>query len=895
MDAQLLDDVTRARDALLDIRARAVPGELLLTFLTDLASALQARYRFRDDDFSDVAERVDLLREASTIPDVHASRADRVRVALASALYDRGLHRSQAEDFNEVISLLESGYNDSDVDAAVLLGSALRSRYISAGKGTDLEKAFQLHRPVLDMVASVPRRHRVKWLCEFARTSFEWSRFTSDRTELVSCIELLRQAISLCEPNEDIEYIPHLIIGRALIFYSAYNGDSESAGEAVEHARYALSACGYGHRDYYDAASTLAVTLYLKSWQFHDMAELDECIDTTAVILPNHGCSDLRPLGCITNGALALEMRYRKHGRTEDLEESISRIEALLQTFPSHITPRPELLNTMSNAYFTRFRTTGDPKDAEKAVEAAMRILATTDPRNKRRGDWISHLASCRMQQYYSFGDLAYVDEALKLQEEAFSLQMGDRGVSWELVITSLAETYRLRYQDTGNKDDLERAVRLGDEWLEKRSPNDSNAASYLQCIAINLRLRFELTDDGNDLERSIHIFNQAEELFTTNVDADQLPSFYIAFAHAYYLHFLRTNNTSDAHRALTLQERALELVPYGHPERSPGLLGFARLKLSPNSPLFDAHSGLQYLQEALNLPHTSPHLRIRDSLPIFASLASLEFDKRCNPSARSQLLAVYRQTVHLLPHIASLGLAVRTRLQVLSKSASLVSQAAYYAIALGDAPTAVEMLEVGRGVFWTQHLRIHAQFDDLPPELALPLAQISRVLGMPLPEGTGDDDGRAATERELARRRSLGQEFENLVRKTQAIPGFETFMRSLDFENLSVAAERSPIVILLSGELTSHALVIAAKRHAELIELPKMTGTRLVQLARHHIAEHQETRRTREAKKQRMRSFRVVPVKVEEEIDVYSELWHCVMQPILTTLGFSVSESMLL
>jgi len=67
--------------------------------------------------------------------------------------------------------------------------------------------------------------------------------------------------------------------------------------------------------------------------------------------------------------------------------------------------------------------------------------------------------------------------------------------------------------------------------------------------------------------------------------------------------------------------------------------------------------------------------------------------------------------------------------LRVLAKAENLATGAASQALEMSRADDAIELLEQGRAVFWSQCLRLQTHFTELPQDLALSLYVTSRQL----------------------------------------------------------------------------------------------------------------------------------------------------------------------
>jgi hypothetical protein len=97
------------------------------------------------------------------------------------------------------------------------------------------------------------------------------------------------------------------------------------------------------------------------------------------------------------------------------------------------------------------------------------------------------------------------------------------------------------------------------------------------------------------------------------------------------------------------------------------------------------------------------------------------------------KLLMVYSATIDLLLQVASFGLGPQTRFQAITNAGQLTAHGASHAISLCQLKQALEMLEAGRGTFWSQSLQLRTQFSYFPVNMSHCLTKITRVLGRPM------------------------------------------------------------------------------------------------------------------------------------------------------------------
>jgi hypothetical protein len=179
-----------------------------------------------------------------------------------------------------------------------------------------------------------------------------------------------------------------------------------------------------------------------------------------------------------------------------------------------------------------------------------------------------------------------------------------------------------------------------------------------------------------------------------------------------------------------------------------------------------------------------------------------------------------YTAAIELLPLVAWHGLDQATREYHLGEWAGLASDAAAAAVAAGDAARAVELLEAGRSMLWTQasHMRQDlAALQEQAPGLAEVLETSRAVLNKPFtsvlgaPEMPGDvKQLQAAEQQMLEERRRAARDWDATVDQVrQEVEGFEHFLRPVPFTDLRAVASVGPVVIVNVSRHGSHALIV--------------------------------------------------------------------------------------
>ncbi|KAH8991526.1 CHAT domain-containing protein [Lactarius akahatsu] len=148
----------------------------------------------------------------------------------------------------------------------------------------------------------------------------------------------------------------------------------------------------------------------------------------------------------------------------------------------------------------------------------------------------------------------------------------------------------------------------------------------------------------------------------------------------------------------------------------------------------------------------------------------------------------------------------------------------------------AVETLERGRALLWTEMRHLRANVDQLTkadPDLGRKFAAVGRDLeeltkSVPPSHKLSIDDGAADDLRAvdpfgrlLLKQRKLMKERDNLISQIQALPGFDCFLTSPSFDTLRSAASSGPVIIINHSTWRSDILILLHNTSPSLIPTP--------------------------------------------------------------------------
>ncbi|KAI9435659.1 CHAT domain-containing protein [Lactarius psammicola] len=161
----------------------------------------------------------------------------------------------------------------------------------------------------------------------------------------------------------------------------------------------------------------------------------------------------------------------------------------------------------------------------------------------------------------------------------------------------------------------------------------------------------------------------------------------------------------------------------------------------------------------------------------------------------------------------------------------------ASYQVDLYQLEEAVETLERGRALLWSEMRHLRTSVDQLlqaDPQLADKFAAVNQDLeqltkSIPPSHGFSMDDGGADDLRAvdpfgrlLLKQRGLLRERDNLISQIRALPGFNSFLTSPSFNTLRSVASSGPVIIINHSAWRSDILILLHNTSPSLIPTPR-------------------------------------------------------------------------
>ncbi|WP_261561506.1 CHAT domain-containing protein [Frankia tisae] len=620
----------------------------------------------------------------------------------------------------------------------------------------------------------------------------------------------------------------------------------------------------------------LAVTLGERHAHDGHTADLDRLIDVFAELAERTPTDDTEHLRWDFQLADQRELRYPDTGQAADLDGAVDGYRRVFDALPADDELHPAVRGRLRDARLQRFRASRQIADIDAVV--ALSEAAAGAEAMERAADpdqvWRQvDLAEALRERHDLTRQVADIDRAVALGREALSAVAAGAPLHAELS-SQLALSLRGRFLENGVAGDIDEAVELGRAAAAATSAADPDHYGYLVALADLLVLRVgavgppevaawvrEQTADetaeqrrrtegvlgrwfrtdvdrDGDLATAIGLYRRALAAVHTG-DRDNARIFGALGVALRTRHTLAASSTatdvdmaSDTDTALDALISAARLAGPGDPERTAILhnLGMEwRRRAERSGSPADLAAAAENLRAAATNPAGPAHVRLR-AAEEWGLAAVAAGDLAAGVDAYASALA-------RLHEVAWQGRDRPHQERELSSRARLARDAAAVALDAGQPERAVELLELGRSVLWTQLLDLRGDDSRLAaaaPALHTELGQVRAAL-----------DGEA--EVTAAERIALAQRWDTLVAQVRTLPGFTNFLRPVPLERLRRAAVNGTVVIVNLSDVRCDALLVRPDG-VRAVPLPELSADEVGARAASYLGALRTTEQARQA-----------------------------------------------
>ncbi|KAG2095436.1 uncharacterized protein F5147DRAFT_819133 [Suillus discolor] len=409
--------------------------------------------------------------------------------------------------------------------------------------------------------------------------------------------------------------------------------------------------------------------------------------------------------------------------------------------------------------------------DLDEAIELHRAALLFPSGHSDR-SSCLNNLANSLRNRFQQCGMMSDLDEAIELHQAALLLRP-PRLSLWD------------RFLQRDMMSDLDEAIELHRAALLFPSGH-SDRSSCLNNLANSLRNRFQQCGMMSDLDEAIELHQAALLLHPPghSLRSSSLNNLGLSLRDR----FQQWGVMSDLDEAIKLHQAALLLCPPGHSDRSSSLHNLP-LSLQDRfrkwdvqcdlDEAFSLYSQLSHLSHAASRTHLSAAKSWAASAEIFN-----------HPSA----LLAYKVALKFLDQQVAFLSSSSHHFDVIREAvSSLATDAFSCSVRCGSLTTAVELVEQGRAVFWTQLARFSTPLDELSDsgDAGMVLAEEFKHLKTNL------------------RKSDKLLQWDDVVSRVRMLPDFSCFLLPPLFSDLQKVAEDGPVIIVNASQHSCNTLII--------------------------------------------------------------------------------------
>ncbi|KAI0084227.1 CHAT domain-containing protein [Irpex rosettiformis] len=538
----------------------------------------------------------------------------------------------------------------------------------------------------------------------------------------------------------------------------------------------------------------------------------------------------------LNNSGSSYQTRFEQLGKLEDLESAIVLHSRAVELTPDGHPDRPLRLNNSGNSLKTRFEQLGKLEDLESAIVLHSRAIELTPDGHLEKPSRLNNSGASLWTRFMRLGLLEDLESAIKLFTHAAELTP-DGHSSKPGWLNNLANSLSDRYERTRDLEDLKKAIVHQSQAVDLTPDGHPEKPSRLNNLGAALQTKFKQSGSLDDLDQAIAHLTNAVSLAPEGYP--NKPAFVYNLSSSLQGRFTEAGNVPDLEEAIKYSTCSVELLPKNHTERASRLRLLGRLfdtrLRSPHAKANDAKYAMEAFLEALQHPNSHPLERLC-ACGQYAALLS-EFPHLFNSTPpRLALLDAYKYALGLVPRCIWLGNNVRGRYasEELPVVGEVVNDAVTAAISAGEYGLALEWLETGRAVVWSQVLQLRTPLDDLRqlhPQPADDLYHVSQALqhaasspSSSLPSLTEAHKAQPSFKGHAQSSHTYALEYEKLITQIRELDGFKDFLLPKTLSQFAGACAVGPVVVINAHKSRCDALVLYGAGDIAHVPLPDLS-----------------------------------------------------------------------
>ncbi|KAH6894633.1 CHAT domain-containing protein [Thelonectria olida] len=791
-------------------------------FLNNLASHLDTRFELAGspDDLNRAIEMSSMAVDAAPADGERAGCLANLSLRLES----RFEQNDSLDDLNKYIDVTKAVLGVLPSDHAYRtafmtnLAMKLQTRFERTGSRDDLDYAID-HMSV--HIESIPedellRPNCLSNLAIMLGRRFELAGVLGDLDRAVDNAHKAASAVPHDQADQAL-YLSNL--GKWLVTRYAQTGSNDDIERVLNISKEAMNGLPENSPTRTALLQNLGNALCLRAEKTDSIEDINQAIDLAEMVIEKtNEYPDQAPF--FHNLGNLLGRRFERTNSLDSLDRAIEMSTAAVDMALENSPHLPTYLSNLASWLGVRFERTGMMDDLNRAIREASRAVDTSMPGEPLRCFYLNSLGKllgCRFQRAGSMDDLNRAIKANGMAVDSVSESHPTRSE----YLRNLGDQLINRFERTESTDDLDRAIDAAEKSLEITPQDHCRQGLYLSDLGNKLAWRFEYTKSIRHLDSAIEYASLAVN--ATPQDHPDHPRFMHNLVFKLERRYRDTGSADDLNRAIELGSVVLDSIPHDHIDRARSLMNFGnslhhRFKRSGSSDDFE--KAVSSYRAGLSYQTLSPSLRV-DIARQAASLLALK-------SRWDESLTLLQEAMNLIPTVSPRSLKYTDKQHMLADFVGFASTAAATALNAGKTPAeALRLLEAGRGVIAGLLMETHGDLSALKlqhPDLAEEFAQLRDELDSPGETGLlMTQENESFSESQANRRVKADQEFNDLVQRIRAKPGFQSFLLPPTTDELVAAADPDPIIVVNLTPYRCDAFLIERNR-IKVLELPGLS-----------------------------------------------------------------------
>ena len=405
-----------------------------------------------------------------------------------------------------LLSQLPPGHHDRGRRLANV-ASILTNLYKKTQAPEDLEQAVNILRAAVE---ATPIEHvrRPKRLHSLALSLVKLYRHSKSEPHLIEAIETGREAVTAVSGNQ-VDQAAYLSDFGVMIWDRYQMTDSiDDLHEFLQVNEEASKLCTGDHPYRSKILNDVGVGLgeqYMKTGSLQDLQKAISFGQASVCETRDGRTSGSRHLA---NLSVTLGDRYLITGSANDLESAIYYAEKAVDKTTVENIERGAYLNNLAVRYLDRYTLAKSTDDLQKALDSGKAAVTATPLSDPKRATFLDNVAKCYHDRYKQLGTSDLLEQAVHytrtaLRESRLPLDHTDQARR----SFNLGSTLGVRYQNTGQIEDLEESIRYVEVAVNSCPKDFPERARYLVDLGISFYERFQKRQDLRDLERAYERF----------------------------------------------------------------------------------------------------------------------------------------------------------------------------------------------------------------------------------------------------------------------------------------------------------------------------------------------------------------------------------------------------